>query len=251
MKKSYTKNFAFDEPCEYNGIKIYPILLKEYMLFNYLVDCFLIDKNSLPDVKAISMNYLDYLVESHSEQNNNVEKLLTLLHISTKCDMNNIKIGRNEHGHIFILLNDVVINGDDFDEIKAIILEQNLVDVPDYSIQKEIRDKIEEGRRIKNRMNKHKFASLEDQMVSLSMSSGIPLEDIYTMTYRKFMKSITRMDLLLHYKIYLQASMSGMVEFKDKSFIKHWLNEIESNKNDDMVELDAMKSKINFEDKKK
>jgi len=251
MRKSYTKNFAFDEPCEYKGVNIYPIILKDYMLFNYLVDCLLIDKNSLPDTKAISMNYLDYLIESSNEQNNNIEKLISLLSISTRYDIQKIKVGKNEQGHILILLDKIMIDGNDLDEIKLIILEQNLVDVPDYTIQKEIRDKIEEGRRIRSRMNKHKFASLEDQIVSLSMSSGIPLDNIYKMTYRKFMKSITRMDLLIHYKIYLQSSLSGLVEFKDKSFIKHWLNEIEPNNTNDMVEVDTIKSKINFEDKKK
>ncbi len=95
-----------------------------------------------------------------------------------------------------------------------------------------------------------KMAPLEDQIVSLSVSSGIPLDEIYKMSYRKFSKALNRMDLLIHYKIFLQSSMSGMVSFKDNSFIKHWLTEIKSDNDSDFIELDAMKKKISFEDKK-
>lgn len=250
-KAIYANNFIFDEPCDYKGVKLYPIKLKDYVFFNFTVDCLLIDKNSVPDAKVISMSYLDYLVVSTNDQNKNVEKLLSLIYLCTKIDMEKIRMGYNSSNHVELEIDGISINSNEFDDISKIICEQNMVDVPDYTIQKEIRDKIDEGRRIRSRMNNSKFASLEDQIVSLSISTGIPLEQIYDMTYRKFMKSITRMDLLIHYKIYLQSSMSGMVTFKDTSFIKHWLNELDTNNNSDMVEMDAMQKKISFEDKKK
>jgi len=73
------------------------------------------------------------------------------------------------------------------------------------------------------------------------------------MTIRKFLKSIRRMDNLIHYKIYLAASMSGMVEFKDKSFIKHWLSQLDDeNKYSDVsVDLDEIQDKVSLESAKK
>jgi hypothetical protein len=221
------------------------------VFFNFTIDCLLIDKNSIPDPKVISMSYLDYLVYSTNQENKNVEKLLSLLYLCTKIDMEKIIIGYNASNHVEIEIDGISINSNELDEISSVIMEQNMVEVPDYTIQKEIRDRIEEGRRIRSKMNNQKFASLEDQIVSLSIATGLPLEQIYDMTYRKFMKSITRMDLLIHYKIYLQSSMSGMVTFKDTSFIKHWLNELDTNSNSDMVEMDAMQKKLSFDDKKK
>lgn len=245
----YINEFTFDEPVDYKGLKIYPVTLKDYLLFGFAVGCLLDDKNSIPDAKIISMSYLDYMISTSNEKNGNVERFVSLLNICMKEKIENVKYTKDEKEKYTLFIGNIEIKGEDFDNIKEIILEQNLIEKPDYSIQKELREKIEEGKRLRSRLGGHKMASFEDQVVALSVATGMPLGEIYTMTYRKFVKSISRMDLLIHYKIFLQSSMSGMVTFKDTSFIKHWLNENEE-KNSDMIELDALKKKISFEDKK-
>jgi hypothetical protein len=47
--------------------------------------------------------------------------------------------------------------------------------------------------------------------------------------------------------------MSGLVEFKDKSFIKHWLENLEEKDKykDVALDLEAVQKKINFEDAKR
>lgn len=242
-------SFIFDEPFDYKGLKIYPVTLKELFIFNSVVDCLLVDKNSIPDPKIISMTYLDYIMSQSNDDNRYIEKVLILLYVCTKNDTEKIKIFETAGKHT-IIINDILLSSDDFENIKRIICEQNLVDVPDYSIQKEIRDRIEEGKRIRRKMGGSKMASFEDQIISLSIATGLPLKDIYGMTYRKFSKSLSRTDLFIHYQIYLQSSMSGLVQYKDTSFIKHWLNEINEDKNQDLMDMDAVKNKMNFEDKK-
>ena len=72
------------------------------------------------------------------------------------------------------------------------------------------------------------------------------LEDIYKLTIRKFSKMLQRIDHKLHYQIYLSAEMSGMVEFKNKDAIVHWMNDL-SNKDeyqDVKVDMEDMNSKI-------
>ena len=66
------------------------------------------------------------------------------------------------------------------------------------------------------------------------------------MTIRKFQKAMSRMDNLIHYKIYLAASLSGMVDFKDKSIIKHWLSNLDSKDkySDVSVDLEEMQKKL-------
>ena len=50
----------------------------------------------------------------------------------------------------------------------------------------------------------------------------------------------------MHYQIYLSASMSGMVEFKDKNAIKYWMSDLskDDNYSDVKVDIDDMKNKI-------
>lgn len=240
--------FTFDEPYLYKGIKIYPIKLRDYFIFNYVVECLLIDKNSIPDAKVISMSYLDFLIETSTEENKNIDRLSALLYLVIDKNENEIKLYKDKGKNILEICG-VFIDGKDFDNIKKIILDQNLIETPDYTIQKEIRDKIEEGKRIRGKSSK--MADLEDQMISLSISTGLSLENIYNMSYRKFVKSISRADLLLHYKIYLQAQMSGMVSFKDTSFIKHWLTDTSEKGEDGLMALNDVTKKISFEDKKK
>jgi len=250
MENFHINSFIFDEPYEYSGLKLYPIRLRDYLLFINAIDCLLIDKNSIPDAKIISMSYMEYLLLSSNEENSNIEKLFALLSICLKIDFKEIKVIENENKKLILSLSGIEINSDDFENIKRIILEQNSIEVPDYTIQKEIRDRIEEGKRMSSKSGA-KMASFEDQIVSLSVASGIPIEQVYDMTYRKFIKSISRMDLLIHYKIYLQSSLSGLVSFKNNDFIKHWLTKIKDNGDDNgLLELDAVKDKINFNDKK-
>lgn len=242
-------NYIFDEPVEYKELKIYPILMRDYYYFSSVVDCLTIDKNSVPNVDIISMTYFDYLIEYSTEENNQMNKFIALLYLCTKDE--NVHVLKKGNKKFSFSISDILYTPEDFEELRKIIIEQNLVDIPDFTIQKEIRDKIEEGKRIRERGSKTKFASLEDQMVALSVSTGLSLGEIYNMPVRKFMKSIARIDAKLHYEIYLQSSLSGFVEFKDKSVIRHWLSDLTKDKyEDDIISVEKIRDKISFNDKK-
>jgi hypothetical protein len=256
----YIFNLTYDLPIEYKGIKIYPVTVKDYLLFNVYAQCLSLDKNSIPDIKIISMSELEYIY--YSTQNNAEEQpyLLwfdRLLSLCLKDEKSFEKLEESiqryymgERDKPFFKIGNEVFDSYDYTKIKEIIAEQNMVELPDFSISKEVRDSLEEARRYKARESKP--VSFEDYLVSLSIATGWKLEDIYTMTIRKFTKSIRRMDNLIHYKIYLAASMSGMVEFKDKSFIKHWLSNLEENNNfgDVTMDLDSVQGKMSLESAK-
>lgn len=139
----------------------------------------------------------------------------------------------------------VVLDKNDFEEVRDIIIEQNLLSPPNYKIEKSLRDSMEEARQIRKRMHGSDEAGIEDQVVALMDETGISLDDIFSMTYRKFSKALERADHTLHYKIYLAASMSGMVTFKDKSFVKHWLSEIKKNEFSELLEYNSVEKTIN------
>lgn len=96
------------------------------------------------------------------------------------------------------------------------------------------------------RQNKQKMCSLEEQMICVLISTSLTMEDIYKLTIRKFEKILQRVDAKLHYQIYLSASMSGMVKFKDDNAIQHWMNDLtkEDKYSDVKVDMDEMRNKI-------
>ena len=91
-------------------------------------------------------------------------------------------------------------------------MEQNGIRPIDNTIQKELRDALEEAENYKMRQNGYKICSLEEQMICVMISTPLKLEDIYNLTIRKFEKVLARVDAKLHYQIYLSASLSGFVK---------------------------------------
>ena len=255
---------TYDLPVPYKNIKIYPVMVKDYLYFSSYSDCLSFEKNVIPDAKIISMTNLEYVY--HLAQKKDEGKLLYLMwfdRILSIClkdekTFENIETSLkrykydDESGKPVFVINETVYTSQDFDEIRKIICRQNLVELPDTSISKEVRDSLEKAKEYKNKIANVKYGSFEDYIISLATVTGWTYEYIYSMSARKFIKSIRRLDNFIHYKIYLTASMSGMVKFEDKSFIKHWLTDIENeNKYADVsVDLDAVQKKISLESAK-
>ena len=254
---------TYDLPVPYKKLKIYPSIVKDYMLFSVYAQCLTIDKNSIPDPKIIKMSYLQYLYHLTQTKPDKEPYLLwldRLLGLCLKDDDSFDNIGDsikryqfNEKGKPVIVIGKEYYDARDFEKIKSIIAEQNLVELPDTNISKEVRDSLAQAEDYKNKMSGNTNPpSLEDYLVSISSVTGWTLDYIYGMTIRKFIKTIRRLDNFVHYQIFLTASMSGFVEFKDKSFIKHWLTNLDTkNKFEDVsVDLTDMESKISFESAK-
>lgn len=254
---------TYDLPVPYRNILIYPITVKDYSMFSALASCLTIDKNSIPNPVIIRMSDLEYIYKNDRVSDDKAPYLLfldRLLSLCLKDDKSFEKLEESinrynldEKGKPFFVIDGEIFKNKDFLEMRNIIAQQNDVELIDENISKEVRDSIEKAREYKRKLNGEKTASLEDYIVSLSVATGWSLEYVYNLTIRKFLKSIRRMDTLVHYKIFLQASMSGMVEFKDKSFIKHWLSNIDDTDKykDVSVGLDALQSKISLESAKK
>lgn len=254
---------TYDLPIPYKSLLIYPVTVKDYLLFSIFSQCLLMEKNSIPDPKIITMTeleYLFYLANKKEEQSSNILWFDRLLSLCLKDDKSFDDIEKSierykydENGKPYFEIGEIKYGAKDFVKIKEIIAEQNELELPDENISKEVRDKLEEARRYREKMSASTPATLEDYLISLSISTGWSLDYIYSMTIRKFFSSLKRMDNFVHYKIYLTASLSGFVEFKDKSFIKHWLDGLEKKGKyqDVSVDLDTVQEKLSFESAKK
>lgn len=245
--KNIEEYLIYDEPVPYKELKIYAATMRQYLEFHTYVTCLLYEKNSVPDVNIISMSYLGYLF--HLAE---VEKspalylcfmlLKMVLHIESD---NDIKFYQREN-KAFFSVKDVEYTSEDFDNIKNIICKQNEIEQVDETIKKEIRDALKKAQEYKMAQNKNKMCSLEDQIICVLISSNLKLDDIYNLTIRKFSKILERIDHKMHYEIYLSASMSGFVEFKDKDAIKHWMCDLtkEDKYADVKVDKDEMQGVI-------
>ena len=229
----YEMNYIYDEPVQYRKLKIYPVLVKDYLSFFFFSECFTLDKNSINDAKIISMTYLDYMysVTEKNEETPYVGYFDAILRMITRNPDLEVKYGRDNKNKPLFMIDGEEYFAKDFEEIKNMVCGWNLVDLPDESIQKEIRDNMKKAQELRNKGHA-KMASLEDQIICVLISSSLSLSDIYSLPIRKFIKILEREDVKLHYKIYLEASMSGMVEFKDKNAIKHWMADLTKNKLD-------------------
>jgi len=238
----YDLYYYYDKPVPYNDIKIYPIKVEESYLFYMSIPCLLIKKNRIPDIKIIRMSYLDYiysvLVEEVKhlddiENSQTVRQFNTLMQLCLKINFNQIDFITDENDKAVLRLNnyecndgtvkDVFITGSMFDDIKKIICEYNMVDLPDETIDPKLEEALEEARKFKTK-NDGIMGSLEDQYVCITLSTSYKFEEIYELTIRKFRKILERADHTLHYKIYKSAEMSGAVEFKTP--ITHWQGEL-------------------------
>jgi len=247
---------TFDEPYHFTGknnnkLIIYPGLVKDIFRVNYFGDVLSIDKNSIPDKDIIQMTYLEYLIREHikGEQEENLEKqylsfLYALLVIVLRNDELKFAYGFDEKGKPYIVLDDVVFDRFDFDKIKEIICHQNLIELPDESIQKILRDKAKEAEEIRRKMSGNKQATLEDYIISLAVSTGWKYDDIYNMPIRKFRKSLERIDHKIHYEIYMNASLSGFVKFEKKDAIKHWMSSLEKDKMSGFMAEEDFENKV-------
>lgn len=239
----------YDRPVPYKELLIYPVTMDKYMDFHLYVNCLLLDKNSIADINIISMTYLRFLYHMASESKIPYlymfkELLKMVLHID---DDNAFYFKLTDDGKKAVFgINGVQYNSDDLDKITDIIFMQNGIEHIDETIQKEVRDAMEKAEVYKMQQNAYKMCSLEDQMICVLISTSMRLEDIYKLTIRKFSKILARVDHKLHYEIYLSAQMSGMVEFKDKDKLKHWMSDLtkEDKYSDVKVDADEMHQKI-------
>lgn len=249
----YNSYTTFDKPIPYKDLVFYPVKVKDYEEFLFYATALMIEKNSIKDpvlaIKAISMKYLDWMYEISTKENNFIALFDGLLRIVLNKKDSQMEYNIDKSGNAFFRIENSIYYGEDFDIIRNIIAEQNMLDLPDEKIQKNVREALEEARRFKQKLNKNKMASFEEQMVALSIYMGIEIEKIYEMTVRKFLISIKRANQIIMSNIYLTASLSGFVSFKDKSILKSWIADIddEDKYGDVKMSPDTLQKKASFE----
>ncbi|MCL1700844.1 hypothetical protein [Lysinibacillus sp. Bpr_S20] len=227
---------VWGNPKYYRNIPVHPVQMEHIEQLYDAVQCLLIPKNTIQEPMIIKMSYLAFVIFISSDEDNKhfFNKLVTLIKLISRSE--NIRFDVDEKNRYSIVIDDdIVIKERDFDKIKAIIGEQNLIDVSDESLGSEFDKAKNKARAFMNKRNK-KMADLEQQIFAYRCVSKSSYEDIKQMTIYQFRKELERYDLIKSADILQNAQYSGMVSFKEGATIPHWLDQIETkNSDDDLV----------------
>lgn len=226
---------AFGNPINYKGLNIYPVKMNDADEFYDAVQCLLLPKNDFQQPEIIRMSYFLFLLAMSQNDGGHeiLEKLLSLYRLVFKTD--DIQISMNEKGMAFIIVNGISLHERDFDKIKTLISEQNLIDLDDEFIDPGTKKAIQEARAFMAK-RKTKQADLEQQIIAYHCKSGLPYHEIKQLTLYQFHKGLIRMDYMISSDAILNARYSGMIEFKNEQDLPHWLGHIEEpEKNEDVI----------------
>ena len=188
LEKMY---FYFDEPVVYNVkkgyVKIKPVSLRLSEIFLSSFGILTIDKNAIPNPKIIQMSYLrflyDFVLDKNTEEGQtNIQRLSNILKMCLELEKPSIKI--NEFNKLILCDKDkdIEITEKQFDEIKKILLYQNILHYDDEYINPEMKEVIQEMNELKNK--DMVIPSLERKMAIITAHTGLSKKEQENMTYR-------------------------------------------------------------------
>ena len=134
------------------------------------------------------------------------------------------------------------ISPKDFDELKALVSRQNILDYDgDKYIDPDLKAELEIKARLQNK--DYTSPSLEKQMVCVCAGTGYTLKELREIPLRKLTLLLKTVDAKASYYAQIQGAYSGMVKFKEEP--KHWI--FGDNKKDiskEFTSLDNFKQKF-------
>lgn len=181
-RKAY---FYFDLPVEYKVgekiLHIYPITVKDSEIFLSSMSVIDVDKNASDSVEVIQMSYLAFVYKILFQDEINISKFVNILKYCLHVE--EPRIGFDDNTRPYLQINDEVsIGPKDFDNIRKIILYQNLIHYDDEYINPEIKKMMAEVDAVKNAGIEP--PTIERRMAIITAHCGISKQEQMNMTYR-------------------------------------------------------------------
>ena len=181
-RKAY---FYFDLPVEYiikdKSLFIYPITVKDSEIFLSSASVLSIDKNASDSVEIIQMSYLAFIYNVLFQDEINISKFANILKYCLHAEKPDVGLDNNSRPYLKIN-DDISIGAKDFDNIRRIIMYQNLVHYDDEYINPEIKKMMDEVDAVKNAGIEQ--PSIERRMAIITAHCGISKREQMNMTYR-------------------------------------------------------------------
>jgi hypothetical protein len=228
------------ESVEILGLTFFPITMRYYEEFLKCKEALLLRQATLP-VKYVAKDFLSAIFDfesdniiQHGIKTGIFERIIILLLMSLRIDVDaeefykhNIFVKKTQTGfilnHIKITQNgnEVKITPRDFStKIRPLIAEQNGLELPSESENFDLIKDYEEVKKLKDGLKlKHNTVDL---IASVAYLSHIRDKEIYMWTVREFENRYKAIDRDKRYMLCGQASMSGMISFKNGNPAPSW-----------------------------
>lgn len=230
---------ALGRPVNFKGKDIYPIKMVDSEDFYELIAVILIEKSAIEDEFVIRMSYLTFLIWFAStpagKQADIIGRLLELLSMVFRTI--NVDFSIADNGISYIHIDDKKFHQMDFDKIRRIIYDQNLIEFNEDIMETSNRKALEEARKFMMKHNKGKSAPLEQEIIAYHCEIGLEYEKIQELTIYQFRKGLVRTNHIKEADMMNTARLSGMVKFENKNDIPHWLGYIKDVSSDDMLKM--------------
>jgi hypothetical protein len=221
-----TQNDIWGLPQEYKGIKIYPLKIKDIKFQDYFYKTLAYPKNYIPDKKIIKMSYLKYLIMVVRQVIKNDidvgDALLDLLkHTMQKEDIS-YEVGYKKDGEDFdaidlqIIVGDIVLSENEFNDIREIILEQNGLSI-EYI--EEFNPELEERMSI---FNKSTDINMVDEIFTFATLMNKTIFEIENYTLYQFKMHMEKLIIMKDFDMFKPLEISGQIKLKSGE-IKHYL----------------------------
>lgn len=184
--------FSFDKPVDYNlrcGVKIYiyPVLLENAAFFNSSYTILDIDKNSSSDPEIISMSYLKFLFTKILPSEEGRGQLYNLCHLCLKMENPYLDFDKNNKPLLIEKdkeTNEIlfVINQKEFDDIRKIILYQNILEYSDDYISPDMKKAINEKKELLSKG--YSLPTMERKIAIITAHTGIINKEQFKMSIR-------------------------------------------------------------------
>jgi len=226
VKKNYREeNDIFGSPQEYNGLKLYPLLLKELYFQQLFYNVFSQPKKYIPAPEIKNMSYLKYILfvvqaginKDGTEIYDSITEILKHItrkdvSIQSKFISDSDKI---EDIVIRIKIGENYYTEDDFDNIREIVLEQNGSSI-DY-----VEGFIPDLEKKLSFVNRSSELDMKDEMFIFCCLIGRTINEIESYTLYQFKEHFERICVFKNFEMYKPLESSGQIKLKSGE-IKHY-----------------------------
>lgn len=190
--------FQNDEPVPYelknannkgHVLYIKPIKVSQWTFFENSLDIITQEKQDYDNIDILSMSYLDFLIEffipSYADSEGNLiggMKLYKMLEMA--IGVKDISYGKYRNKNCLVLDREIVVTAKEFEDIRKIILFQNIEDYDDRYVSPDVKQLYKDY--LASTKPKGSDPSLERKKTFVIGKTGIMMNDINKMSYRIF-----------------------------------------------------------------
>ena len=163
-------------------LEIRPVFVRDSELFIASCDVIAIDKNSTSSVEIIQMSYLEFITKVLSAEEVNIAKFLNIVRICLGFTRPLWKMDERKRINLYDAEMDITITAKEFEDIRRIILYQNLLDYDDSYISPVLKNAMEETNKLKNKG--YVMPNLERRIAIITAHTGLSKREQLDMSYR-------------------------------------------------------------------